>query len=54
MPNDIGSVTSINGHSTALNCQPGQGTVKPSAKGDASPGGTKPMMAPEASVPMPK
>lgn len=54
MPNDIGSVKGINGSSTALNCQSGQGGQKPSASGDRSPGGTKPPKPPESPVPMPK
>lgn len=54
MANDIGSVRGISGHSTALNCQGGQGTVKPSASGTQNPGNTKPPKAPEAAVPMPK
>lgn len=52
--NEIGNVKGITGHSTALNGQGGQGAVKPSASGNASPGGTKPEKCPEASVPMPK
>ena len=54
MSNDIGSVKGVMGHSTALNNQAGQGTVKPSAAGTESPGGTKPPKPPEAAVPMPK
>lgn len=51
---DIGNVKSINGNSMALNCQSGQGAQKPSAKGNDSPGGTKPDKPAEAPVPMPK
>jgi hypothetical protein len=54
MANDIGSVRGVSGHSTALNCQAGQGTQKPSAAGNASPGGTKPPKPADGSVPMPK
>ena len=54
MPNDIGSVRGITGHSTALNCQPGQGTQRPSASGTQSPGGTKPDKPADGAVPMPK
>ena len=54
MPNDIGSVRGITGHSTALNCQPGQGTQKPSPAGTASPGGTKPDKPADGMVAMPK
>ncbi len=54
MADDIGSVKGVMGTSMALNCQPGYGTVKPSAMGNASPGGTKPSKPPEAHVPMPK
>jgi hypothetical protein len=54
MSNSIGDVRGISGHSTALNGQGGQGAVKPSAAGNASPGGTKPERCPEAAVPMPK
>lgn len=54
MADDIGSVKGIMGKSTALNCQSGQGTQKPSASGKDSPGGTKPPKAPEGPVPMPK
>lgn len=53
MANDIGSVKGIMGKSTALNCQMGQGTQKPSASGKDSPGGTKPPKAPEGPVPIP-
>jgi hypothetical protein len=54
MANDIGSVRGINGFSTALNCQSGQGTQKPMASGNSNPGDTKPPKAPEGPVPMPK
>ena len=54
MPNDIGSVTGINGTSMALNNQAGQGAVKPMATGKDNPGDTKPKMEPEKPVPMPK
>jgi hypothetical protein len=54
MANDIGSVSSINGSSMALNTQRGDGAQKPSAKGNHDPGKTKPDMAPQAPVPMPK
>ncbi len=54
MSNSIGDVKGISGCSTALNGQSGQGAVKPSAMGNASPGGTKPPKAPQASVAMPK
>jgi hypothetical protein len=54
MADDIGSVKGVMGTSMALNCQPGQGTQKPSAMGKDSPGGTKPLKAPEGPVPMPK
>ena len=54
MADEIGSVRGVSGTSMALNTQSGQGAVKPSAKGNASPGGTKPERAPEGNVPMPK
>lgn len=54
MANDIGSVRGITGNSMALNCQSGQGTQKPSASGNASPGGTKPSRPADGPVPMPK
>jgi hypothetical protein len=54
MSNDIGSVRGITGHSTALNCQAGQGTQKPSASGTQSPGGTKPPKPADGAVAMPK
>lgn len=54
MSNDIGSVKGITGTSMALNCQPGQGTQKPSAMGKSDPGGTKPMKPADGPVPMPK
>ncbi len=54
MANDIGSVSSIRGTSTALNTQSGEGCVKPSAKGKDNPGGTKPERPADAPVPMPK
>jgi hypothetical protein len=54
MPNDIGSVSSITGTSTALNNQGGQGAQKPSAKGTSNPGDSKPPRKPEGPVPMPK
>ena len=55
MANDIGSVKGINGTSMGLNTQPGQGTTKPSATaGKSDPGGTKPSMPSEPSIPMPK
>lgn len=54
MPNDIGSVRGISGHSTALNCQTGAGSQKPSASGTQSPGNTKPPKVPDGNVPMPK
>ena len=51
----VGDVTSINGTSMGLNTQKGTGAMKPNmGGGNASPGGTKPMMAPEAPTPMPK
>lgn len=54
MPNDIGSVSSINGSSLALNTQKGDGAMKPSAKGNDNPGNTKPPMPATGPVPMPK
>ena len=54
MSNEIGSVKGISGTSMGLNGQAGQGAVKPSASGNANPGGHKPSKPPEASVPMPK
>lgn len=54
MSNDIGSVRGISGTSMGLNTQAGQGTQKPSASGNASPGGTKPAKPADGSVPMPK
>lgn len=54
MANDIGNIGSVNGSSTALNSQRGCGAMKPSAKGNDSPGGTKPSKPAETSVPMPK
>lgn len=54
MSDEIGSVKGISGTSMGLNGQSGQGAVKPSASGNASPGGTKPMKPAEAPVPMPK
>jgi hypothetical protein len=54
MKNEIGDSASINGTSMALNGQAGQGGVKPSAKGNSDPGGTKPKMEKEEHVPMPK
>lgn len=54
MANDIGSVRGITGHSTALNCQSGQGGQKPSASGTQSPGNTKPPKPADGSVPMPR
>lgn len=54
MADDIGNVKGITGTSMALNGQPGQGAVKPSAAGKSDPGGTKPPMDKEEHVPMPK
>lgn len=55
MPDDIGSVKSIDGTSMALNNQAGQGAQKPSAKaGNSDPGGTKPSKPADAPVPMPR
>jgi hypothetical protein len=54
MSNDIGSVTGVTGTSTALNTQDGQGTQKPSAKGNSNPGDTKPPKPADGAVPMPK
>jgi hypothetical protein len=54
MADEIGNVKSVMGTSMALNNQMGQGTQKPSAMGQASPGGTKPERAPCGPVPMPK
>lgn len=54
MANDIGSVRGISGTSTALNCGSGVGAQKPSASGNASPGGTKPSKPSSGAVPMPK
>lgn len=54
MANDIGSVTGINGTSTGINNQGGNGCEKPSAAGNANPGGTKPARVPDSKVPMPK
>ena len=54
MKNEIGDSASINGSSMALNGQAGQGGVKPSAKGNSDPGGTKPKTGKEEHVPMPK
>jgi hypothetical protein len=52
--NEIGDSERIVGTSMALNGQAGQGGVKPSAKGNSDPGGTKPPMEKEEHVPMPK
>jgi hypothetical protein len=52
--NDIGSVRGISGCSTALNGQAGQGTQKPMASGNTSPGGTKPPKPADGHVAMPK
>lgn len=54
MSNSIGDVKGVTGNSTALNTQAGQGAMKPSASGNASPGGTKPAKPADAAVPMPK
>jgi hypothetical protein len=54
MSNDIGNVKGVDGHSTALNGQPGQGTQKPSAAGTDSPGGSRPPKPTDGAVPMPK
>jgi hypothetical protein len=54
MKNEIGDSERIVGSSMALNTQAGQGGVKPSAKGNSDPGGTKPPMEKEEHVPMPK
>jgi hypothetical protein len=55
MPNDIGSVKSIDGTSMALNGQKGYGGEKPNmGKGKDSPGGTKPEKPDCAPVAMPK
>lgn len=54
MADEIGNVKSITGCSTALNGQAGQGGQKPSASGNASPGGTKPDKPAPAPTPMPK
>ena len=54
MPNDIGSVKGVSGTSMALNTQAGEGSMKPSASGKDSPGGTKPDRPADKAVPMPK
>ena len=55
MANDIGNVRGCNGTSMNLNTQKGDGAFKPScSSGTANPMDTKPMRAPEGSVPMPK
>ena len=54
MANNIGSVSGINGTSIALNTQPGQGTMKPSASGKSDSGNTKPPFPADKPVPMPK
>jgi hypothetical protein len=54
MANDIGTQTGIGGTSMGLNNRPGNGGEKPSAEGNASPGGTKPPRVPDSKVPMPK
>lgn len=48
------SINSLNGYSTALNSQPGQGTQKPTCQGKQNPGDTKPPKPADAYVPMPK
>lgn len=51
----VGMVSSVNTHSTALNVQDNLGGVKPIMSGGTdSPGGTKPMRAPEQKVMMPR
>ena len=51
----IGDMKSINTTSMGLNGQSGCGAAKPiTSGGQANPGGTKPMRAPDAPVPMPK
>jgi hypothetical protein len=40
--NDIGSVKSVKGCSTALNGQSGDGAEMPKPRGNTSPGGTNP------------
>lgn len=55
MANEIGMVKGINGNSTCLNNQAGQGAAKPSATaGKVDPGGFKPPQFAPANVPMPK
>lgn len=51
----IGSISSVDTCSTALNGQANLGAVKPIMRGgDKSPGGTRPERAPEQKVTMPK
>lgn len=55
MANDIGNIKSVDGKSTALNGQKGEGANKPNmGKGNASPGDTKPPKDSCKPVPMPK
>lgn len=54
MADEIGTVKGVSGNSMSLNGQSGQGAVRAKPAGNGSPGGTKPMRAAEASVPMPK
>jgi hypothetical protein len=52
--NDIGMVKGVTGTSMGLNTQAGMGGQKPSAAGNANPGGTKPSKPADAPVPMPR
>lgn len=51
--NSIGDVKGITGTSMGINGQAGQGAHKPSAKGNPSPGGTKPPKPDCPSSPLP-